>query len=412
MFKSILQSISTRGGIAIFNFLVLILSSRYLGVSTRGEISIMILNLAAVQIINEIITGYSLVSFIPKANLKRLYIWGAGITCINALVSTFFLWSIGKTTKGTEWLIVPLSFLVISNTFNLVILLGKQDLKQYNRLSILQPFLLLVGLFFTTRILGIYTFEGYVYPLFASFFFTFILTSYYAFGYVRQQTQGEFPLRRILLLGFFAQAATLMHILSNRYSYYLLESNAQIGLYSSACSLIESVWVVMAGINPIVLARVANKGDTHESRVFTLTMARLSFVLSAAACLAVFIIPSELFTLLLGKSFNGVKHIMLLYIPGILMISFSGILAHYFSALGQLKRTLMCNSIGFVFTVIAAPFLIKKWGIEGALLAANISYFFSSLALFISFAMFVKLPFHQLFDFKNDWKRITELLKK
>jgi O-antigen/teichoic acid export membrane protein len=412
MFRTIFQSILTRGGIAIFNFLVLILSSRYLGVSTRGEVSVMILNLAAIQIINEIVTGYSLVSIIPKVNLKRLYGVGMGITFANAIISTLVLWCIGKTSPGTELLMVPLTFLVIANTFNLVILLGKQDLKRYNLFSILQPFLLLIGIFITTRIIGIYTFEGYIYPLLASFLITFCFTTYFAIKHIQPKTQGELPWKRILALGLFCQAAILMHILSNRYSYYLLETKAQVGLYSSACSLMESVWVVMAAINPIVLSRVANKGDGEDSRTFTLTMARLSLVLSLIACLVVFLIPSELFTSLLGKSFEGIKRIMVYYIPGILVISFSGILAHYFSALGQLKRTLICNSFGFVFTIAAAPVLIEKWGITGALMTANISYGLSSLALFIAFLWFVKLPFRKLFDFKNDWLQIVSLLKK
>ncbi len=412
MFKTIFQSLLTRGGVAIFNFLILILSSRYLGLSTRGEVSVMILNLAAIQIINEVVTGYSLVSFIPKINLLRIYKMGISITLLLSIASTFILSAIGKLNSESIWIIIPLTFLVIANTFNLVILLGKQDLKRYNLYSILQPFLLLIGLFVTTRVIGIYTFEGYVYPLFISFFITFCFTTYYALKWIKPKQTGELPWKKIITLGVYCQAAVLMHVLSNRYSYYLLENNAQVGLYSSACSLIESVWVIMAAINPIILSRVANTGDTEESRSLTFTMAKLSIGLSLIACLVVLLVPSHFFTWLLGKSFEGVKSIMMYYIPGILCISFSGIIAHYFSALGQLKRTLVCNSFGFAFTIIASPFLISKWGIEGALLTANISYALSSLALVIAFILYVKLPFSQLINVRADTIRLKTIFKR
>lgn len=412
MLKTIFQSLLTRGGVAIFNFLVLILSSRYLGVETRGEVSVMVLNLAAVQIINEIITGYSLVSFIPHINLWRLYRTGFLITAGMAITSTLVLTLSGKSAMPHIWIIIPLTFVVIANTFNLVVLLGKQDLKHYNIFSILQPFLLLAGLFLTTRIFGIYTFEGYLYPLFLSFLLTFILTTFYALRFATNQNTGSWPWKRILLIGFYCQMAVFMHVLSNRYSYYLLENNAQVGLYASACSLMESVWVIMTALNPIVLSKVANEGDGAYSRGMTLGFAKLSFLLSLAAGLVVMVLPDSLFLTLLGKSFTGIKGIMLAYLPGILFISFSGILAHYFSALGQLKRTLICNSVGFLFTIVAAPLLIRSMGINGALLTANISYGLSSLALLVAFMNYTKLPLSTFWNLKADWKLVAGLLKK
>ncbi len=411
MLKTIVQSLLTRGGVAILNFLILILSSRYLGVATRGEVSVMILNLAAVQIINEIITGYSLVSFIKRIQLTRLYRLGLVVTLGVAGLSTLFLVGIGKSKPETIWLVMGLTFLVVGNTFNLVILLAKEDLKKYNAFSLLQPFLLLMGLFISTRLLGIDTFEGYLYPLFFSFLISFGFTSYATLPLVKKQARGEWPWKRIVLIGFYCQMAIFMHVLSNRYSYYLLETNAQVGLYSSACSLMESIWVIMAAFNPIVLSKVANRGDGVYSRSIAFTLAKLSFLLTLCAGLVVLVLPDALFTFILGKSFVGIKPIMLAYLPGILCISFSGIIAHYFSALGQLKRTLICNSFGFVFTIVMAPFLIKQHGLQGALWVANISYALSSLALVSSFLVYTKQPLRTIFNVRADWNTLKTLLK-
>ncbi|MEO6303240.1 MAG: hypothetical protein ABIP51_08705, partial [Bacteroidia bacterium] len=96
MFKNIIHSLFTKGVVAIINFFILIVSSRYLGVSSRGEISIFILNIAIIQIVNEIYTGYSLVYFIPKFNLKKMYVLGLIYTLIFCSLSNVIVVFLNK----------------------------------------------------------------------------------------------------------------------------------------------------------------------------------------------------------------------------------------------------------------------------------------------------------------------------
>ncbi len=74
MLQKVIQSLFTKGSVAVVNFLILIVTSKYLGISTRGDIGIIMLNLAIIQMINEIYTGYSLVHFIAKYNINKIYL--------------------------------------------------------------------------------------------------------------------------------------------------------------------------------------------------------------------------------------------------------------------------------------------------------------------------------------------------
>ncbi len=73
-------------------------------------------------------------------------------------------------------------------------------------------------------------------------------------------TNTEFEMKPILKNGLYCQLAVLMYILSGRLSYYLLETKPDVGLYSTASSLIESVLIITNSITPILLSKIALSG--------------------------------------------------------------------------------------------------------------------------------------------------------
>jgi len=411
MFKNILHSLFTKGLVAVINFFILIVSSRYLGVSSRGEISIFILNIAIIQIINEVYTGYSLVYFIPKFDLKKLYIFGIIYTLIFCSLSNVIVVFLNKQVPGYGWLGYIVSLLIIVNTFNCVLILGKEKVKLYNFLNLIQPLLLLLGLAFSLIVLKEFTFNAYIFPLLFSFVVAFIFSSFIVLNFdFKLSDKKEFNLNPIIINGLLCQAAVLMHIFCNRYSYYLLPGSAKVGLYSSASSLIESVLIIANGISPVLLARVANTGNTVRASEMTLSLSKASLLFSFCAVAIIFLLPEDFFIYLLGNGYIGIKHLMMLYSPGILMVSFFGIISNYFSALGKLKLIVFCNSFGFVITLIAAPYLIKKYDIDGAAYTVNIAYLAVAIAIGVAFFITNKLKIIRLLSFKNDIKNLKGLI--
>jgi O-antigen/teichoic acid export membrane protein len=411
MFKNIIHSLFTKGLVAVINFFILIISSRYLGVSSRGEISIFILNIAIIQIVNEIYTGYSLVYFIPKFDLKKIYILGLVYTLIFASLSNVIVVLLNKQVPGYGWLGYIISLLIIINTFNCVLILGKEKVKVYNFLNLMQPLILLIGLGFSLLVLKEFTFNAYIFPLLISFVISFIFSTGLVLKFDLKATNGKaFNLKPILVNGLICQAAVLMHIFCNRYSYYLLPSSAKVGLYSSASSLIESVLIISNGISPVLLARVANTGNTLRSSEMTLSLSKASLLFSLLAVIVIFLLPEDFFIYLLGDGYVGIKHLMMLYSPGILMVSFFGIISNYFSALGKLKLTLLCNSFGFIISLIFAPVLIKKYDLDGAAYTVNLAYLAVAIAIGVAFFVTNNMKLKRLFSFKNDVKNLKDLV--
>lgn len=402
MLKTILQSLITKGLVAVLNFVVLILTSRYLGVSSRGEISIFVLNITIIQLINEIYTGYSLIHFIPKFNLKKLFVSGIVYTFLFTSLCNALIVFIHKQISGFEWLGYLISLLIILNTFQCVLLLGKEKVAMYNVLSFLQPLLLLGGIFFSIFIVKEYTFKAYVYPLLISFTIAFLISLASIFNIIfNQNLKGSFQFKSVWVNGLISQTGLLMFFFCNHYSYYLLADTAKVGLYSSASTLTESVLIIANSIAPVLLARIANEVDSEKNVALTLSLSKLSLLFSGLMIFAFSLLPDQFFTKILGEGFAGIKPLMMAYSPGILMISVSGIISNYFLAKGQTKLILLCNSVGFIFTLIFAPLLIKKYDILGAAYAANVAYFSIGLSLCSIFIFKNKLSLHDFFSWRK-----------
>ena len=411
MFRNIIHSLFTKGLVAVINFFILIISSRYLGVSSRGEISIFILNIAIIQIVNEVYTGYSLIYFLPKFNLLKVYVLGLIYTLVFCSLSNLVVVFLNKQVPGYGWLGYIISFLVIVNTFNCVLILGKEKVLIYNFLNFIQPFLLLVGLCFSLLVFREFTFKSYILPLLFSFIASFIFSTIVVLKFdFKDSSKKHFELKPLLVNGLICQAAVLMHIFCNRYSYYLLPGSAKVGLYSSASSLIESVLIIANGISPVLLARVANTGDTVKSSEITLSLSKASLFFSSIVVACIFILPEDFYIYLLGNGYTGIKRLMVLYSPGILMVSFFGIISHYFSALGKLKLILFCNSFGFVISLVLAPVLISKYDIDGAAYTVNMAYMAVGIAIGVVFFVNNKMKLKRLFSVKQDLNNLKSLI--
>lgn len=413
MIRQIIQSIAVKAIVAIINFLILIVSSKYLGVYSRGEISLFLLNLTIIQSINEIFTGYSIVHFVPKFNLKKIIFYGIGFTFIFSSLSNLLIVSLHKQVQGYEWFGYFISILVILNTFNCMLLLGRASFNSFNFLAFLQPFLLLIGILFLVFYQQQYTLTSYLWPLMLSFLVSFLISSFLLFksSYKSTTTTIDFKLREILSNGFYYQMALLLFVFCNRFSFFLLVDNKKIGLYASACMLMESVLLVVNSISPILLSKVANQKTPVKLSREVLSFAKLAFLSTSFFVLLILILPENYLLFFLGKGFEGIKSLMIAYSPSVLVLSFISIISNYFTGIGKQKYILMSYLLGLFSTIFFAPYLIDNFNMLGAAYSANISYF--AVAVIISFLFFyeTKLSFTELLKSKFEFNFLYKLIK-
>ena len=374
-----------------------------MGGEIRGEITLFVLNIAIIQIVNEIYTGYTLVHFIPKFSFKKLYKFGFLWVAVCTLVLSIFFY-LFNVRMGGNWVhLFLLSFIVILHSFHLVFILGKEKIKLYNWLSASQPLILLLSLLIFIFVLQQKSVTSYIISMYISFVPPAIISSIYIFKEFRNPIKQEmFLVKQIFTNGFYNQFAALTHMLSNRYNYYLLSTNLLVGVYSSATSLIESVWLISGSVTPIVLTHVANSKQNEENKHITFVLAKLCFLLSIVCVLILYFIPDAFFVFLLGDDFAETKHIMLLLSPGILCVSFSSIIVHYYSGIGQQKTIALANLCGFITTISLGYTLISNYSVIGACYVSSISYFITSMILLIVFMRKHHFTIKDLFEIRKN----------
>lgn len=374
-----------------------------MGGEIRGEITLFVLNIAIIQIVNEIYTGYTLVHFIPKFSFKKLYKFGFLWVALCTLVLSIFFY-LFNVRMGGNWVhLFLLSFIVILHSFHLVFILGKEKIKLYNWLSASQPLILLLSLLIFIFVLQQKSVTSYIISMYISFVPPAIISSIYIFKEYRNPIKQEvFLVKQIFTNGFYNQFAALTHMLSNRYNYYLLSTNLLVGVYSSATSLIESVWLISGSVTPIILTHVANSKQNEENKHITFVLAKLCFLLSIVCVLILYFIPDAFFVFLLGDDFAETKHIMLLLSPGILCVSFSSIIVHYYSGIGQQKTIALANLCGFITTISLGYTLVSNYSVIGACYVSSISYFITSMILLIVFMRKHHFTIKDLFEIRKN----------
>lgn len=403
MLKKITHTLFSKGSTAFINFAILLITSKVLGGEIRGEITLFVLNIAIIQIVNEIYTGYTLVHFIPKFSFKKLYKFGFLWVAVCTLVLSIFFY-LFNVRMGGNWVhLFLLSFIVILHSFHLVFILGKEKIKLYNWLSASQPLILLLSLLIFIFVLQQKSVTSYIISMYISFVPPAIISSIYIFKEYRNPIKQEvFLVKQIFTNGFYNQFAALTHMLSNRYNYYLLSTNLLVGVYSSATSLIESVWLISGSVTPIILTHVANSKQNEENKHITFVLAKLCFLLSIVCVLILYFIPDAFFVFLLGDDFAETKHIMLLLSPGILCVSFSSIIVHYYSGIGQQKTIALANLCGFITTISLGYTLVSNYSVIGACYVSSISYFITSMILLIVFMRKHHFTIKDLFEIRKN----------
>ena len=410
MLKNIISTLFTKGFVAMVNLAILLVSSKQLGSDVRGQVSLLILNIAILQIINEIYTGYALVYFIPKFSLKKTYIggiiWTIACTIVCAIIMVLlFVWF--DTGIKEHWIhLVILSFIIILHSFHMVILLAKEKIKAYNFLNFLQPTVLFTALVIAFFVFGIKTANSYIVGLYVSFLLAIILSSIQVFKVFKNQhnyNQNIFEPAKILKNGFYNQLANLCHMLSNRYNFYLLGNTILVGIYSSSTSLIESIWIISGSVSPIILTYIANSKDSTNNARITFLLAKVCFLLSFLCVIVLYFIPRDFFVFLLGEDFIHVKTVMLYLSPGILLISFATIISHYFAGLGKQKILVTANAFGLLATICTSHYFVSRYQLLGACYSTIISYFVASTILVIVFMKENKFNLLDLLSFKKDF---------
>jgi len=144
----------------------------------------------------------------------------------------------------------------------------------------------------------------------------------------------------------------------------------------------------------------------------TLTLAKISWVVTAIAMTLLLTIPKFVFTLIFTARFGDVKLVIATLAFGIVALSFSMILSGFFSSINKPYHNTISSAIGLLFTIGLGLLLIPKYGIIGAGISASFSYFFLTLYQFIIFSRMTKLTASDFLLTQTEIRLLFQEIKK
>jgi O-antigen/teichoic acid export membrane protein len=413
MVSKILGNFGVRLISAIFNLLIAILVSRYVGAAGKGEQSIVLAMVAIITIFDNMVGGASIVYLASRLNRKNLFLASYLWTILVSVMTYFVLIFVPLVHERYILSVVVLSGISSFVSIHSSILLGKEKLKQFNLLSFLVPGLTLLTLFLQFFFAWNLTPEAYVLALFVAYGCTFLTSILF----VRNEWRPEESIsnaglmeafKSLLYYGFQNQLAHVFQLLSFRLSYFFLErycGDAEVGIYSNAVSVIESIWMISTSISLWQYARIANSTDVSYTKRITEQLTKYGLLTAFLALVVLLMIPDAFFTWLFGKEFHQLNQLMLLLAPGIWVFNYALIIGHYFSGHGRYLVNAVASGVGLIVTFATAYYFIPSYKIFGAAMAASSSYFVTSFIVIVYFyrdgGKFVIFPSVQ--DLSESW---------
>jgi O-antigen/teichoic acid export membrane protein len=382
MFRNIVLTFFTRFFIAVSSLFIAVFLSNYLGATGRGEQSIIITSISLIIVITSFIGTSSISYFLPRHPFSLLiipsYIWVCLVILICFLALPFLSVVPGRYTTD----VCILSLLLSITNVNVTVLIGHQKINSANILNFTQSFITIVVLVISFTILKAVSVKSYLYSLYAgygtalavSFFF---IRSYFK-GFQRQTLRDwKDAVKKLASFGFYNQLAAFIQILNLRLSYYILDScfgKGDVGIYSNAVSIAESIWLISRSIATVQHARIVNSCDNTWSISLTARLNKYNLAISLALLAIMVCIPESWYMFLFGKEFTDINRIIWTLSPGIIFFGVFLILGYYFSSTGRPHVNTIANLAGIAVTLIMGFTLIPSYNTYGAGVTASLSY--------------------------------------
>ncbi len=417
MLVKIFGTVFSKTFASVVNFLIVIITAKYLGAAARGEIALVVLSVSIVALFQSIIGGSALTFFASNHALKRLLTIAIGWSMVVGTTVSLVLAGSGLIPSN-----VSLEVLLISLPQGLVlifqsILIGRQQILAYNGLEFLRSatlaslvFLVVMG-FEQYDLSWVYT--GYV----AANSITAIAGVYFMTRLPKVASEVTlFPLsKKLFRFGFQVQLNNISQIFNYRFVYFVIEQTKGLevlGIFSVGISIAETIWIISKSISTYQTSLLVNTTDRSKQATSTVSFAKMSIFFTAVAVIVLLIIPEAFFAWLFGEQFSVIKMVNVYFAPAILFLAFFGIINHYFYSTNRNDINIYASLLGNLLTLISALLLIPSFGLFGAAGTYSIAYF--GMLIFMSFAFrsVSGLSFTAFCPKKDDFSRFLKLLNK
>ncbi|RKY38920.1 MAG: hypothetical protein DRP72_00900 [Candidatus Omnitrophota bacterium] len=391
-----------------------IIIARVLGPKGKGIYSLVITVSTIVATLISMGINFSNIYFIGKKRYAVELIvsnaffysifFGGGITLIFSFLVPFFAPYFLKDATYTYFYlalpIIPL-LLIFENIY--YILLGFREMFRLAVVSLIRLFFYFatVAFFYYFSKLSIYrVLVAYILGLTIS-----IGVGIYFFlrsGYLSRLLVNKKIFTDSLKFGFKQHLGTIFQFLNYRLDLLIIAallSPSQVGLYSVAVLVGETIWYISSSIGQILYPKTASS-DKESANRFTPLVCRSNVLLTLVAVLILYSVARIVIPGLFTARFLPSVMALRLLLPGIFFLSISKVLGSDLVGRGFPHYNSFASFVSLVVTIILDFLLIPRFGINGASVATSIAYMIHSFTILYLFKKISGVRLYEILIFK------------
>jgi len=361
---------------AVFSLGSSVLLSRYLGREPMGDIALVVMGVTISLIFSGVWAGPVLTYYASRKHKSGLmipaYISGIIFSLIVPIILGLF-----NLLKAE---LIPYTILICAcqniHGAHLSYLLGIEKVKAHNQSALLQVIIVFCGLGISI-LTQTHSLEFYLLIVAFSFFIAAVISAFYMQSNIEK---NDTILRTSIETARYSgsmQMATLFHFFNYRISYYFIDSllgTATLGLFSLAMQIMEGVLLLSRSIATVLFSRVSASQNADEKIHKTILSFKLAMLSTLACIIVLFLVPAEVFTMLFGPEFAGLKNVFYHVSAGILLLSGLNILSSFFSGDYKASVNLYTSLIGLIAILVFCWPMTKYFDLAGAGWANAISF--------------------------------------
>jgi O-antigen/teichoic acid export membrane protein len=367
-----------------------VLCSRWMGPEGRGELGLILFWAGLLATGNDYVGGSNLANALQRHSMASVFpvsiVWSLVVILMGFVGLSYFI------TSALAWKVSSLALPLLLLNIQYNVQQGLALVRQRNRLQLLLEvlkLLLLLSFAFTTLSLSV-SVSSVITSMVIAYAVVLILST----GLLNQEIglalkNRQWPPGELFTHGFWSQNGHLAQFLAYRLSLYtltfLLGNHSAAGIYANALLIADAIWIFANSFGTIAHVRILRSKNENFKADITLRYAIFALFGTVLACLFMAVLPSGIFVWVFGKGFETLKDTSLLLIPAILAVAASSLFSHYLHAVNRFKALFIANVCGLVLQTAVGFWLIPRWGVYGACIAADAGFI---LTFFLVYAFF------------------------
>lgn len=367
-----------------------VLCSRWMGPEGRGELGLILFWAGLLATGNDYVGGSNLANALQRHSMASVFpvsiVWSVVVILMGFVGLSYFF------TSALAWKVSSLALPLLLLNIQYNVQQGLALVRQRNRLQMLLEvlkLLLLLSFAFTTFSLSV-SVSSVITSMVLAYAVVLILST----GLLNQEIglalkNRQWPPGELFTHGFWSQNGHLAQFLAYRLSLYtltfLLGNHSAAGIYANALLIADAIWIFANSFGTIAHVRILRSKNENFKADITLRYAIFALFGTVLACLFMAVLPSGIFVWVFGKGFETLKDTSLLLIPAILAVAASSLFSHYLHAVNRFKALFIANVCGLVLQTAVGFWLIPRWGVYGACIAADAGFI---LTFFLVYAFF------------------------